>query len=726
MGIASLGTHDAYATPALSVTSPIVSPSGTISKISVEPKSGTVYLFEPVISATRVVSICGGSKKNNARVEIRTSAPATYQRFKLIYDAKRKYWYIRNVKSNRNIDLRHNKTSNGTPLLQYKAKAGSAGQGWVLRPSSRFKDAFEIATTLRKSQVWHIASGQNKNGKRLVLDKDNNAKAEAFYLIPYNAKAITSTCADVSDANGLQIAAGSLADTRTYEISSNYVAKNVEVPGASTADNTPIEIYKDSTSLRQYWRFYAADSGFYYIRNVNSGKALDVRANNQVEGSKVVQYRYDGGNSQKWAIVKGGNATKTTYQLVSAISGLAMGVSGASKSNSARMCLYPTSYGRTVFKLQATQDLFMSDNIYTFKDLGSQKVLQMNTADRTLDQAATIAGSISSNAQKFLVHRVVDAGAQSQYALESTLSGGFLQDTVQTVGAMGDLGQLAMTEVPTDSELTSPAYMYCRWQVVYCTHGFTLRNVGSGRYVYINGSDVRTSINKHSNFSESASGSYLNGVDVSRYQPADIASRINYDFMIVKAGQRGRTGSSVYDNYKAGGVYNQVFKSQAKSVLAHGKMLGMYYYADNLTKATTQAKFFYDIVKNAGLLGKGILVLDYEDGSLLAKSTASERDWIKSFCNEVYKLSKQRCIVYTSQSHAAILDLPNLCQSLGTFFWCARYRTSATIKGYDQGFNSGISCTMYQYTSKGKLPGFNDYLDLNVFYGTRADWKKWL
>lgn len=41
-------------------------------------------------------------------------------------------------------------------------------------------------------------------------------------------------------------------------------------------------------------------SGYYYIKNVRSGKYLTLQGNISDVGTQVIQYTYTGGNNQKW------------------------------------------------------------------------------------------------------------------------------------------------------------------------------------------------------------------------------------------------------------------------------------------------------------------------------------------------------------------------------------------------------------------------------------------
>jgi GH25 family lysozyme M1 (1,4-beta-N-acetylmuramidase) len=696
----------------------------TITQLHSGPVNGATYLLRPVLSYSRVLGVSGSSKKDNAVVELAKCSMASAQKFKLKKSGS--YWFILNQRSGRALRVKNSATANYTKVVQYKCHSSYTSEKWSIKASSKYAGAYLFCPKAKTSKSLHIKGAKDKSGADAVLYGKASSRADSFYLIPYNSAQVTSMASLVSDPSGDAIGVGQGSTDNTYELTSNYVKKNIEVPGGSSAKGTQLDIYKDSTNMRQYWRFYPAGGGFYRIRNVNSGLYVDVKSNNPVSGGAILQYSSSSGNSLKWAVKKSGSGASATYQFINYVSGMALGVVGASSSDKAKLALYPTSYGRTKFKLKVSGDQLLSNSIDTFTALSTGKVLQLNSDSLSETYYASMAKRGAKNIQKFQVHKVAGSGAASQYALEGLVSGGFLEDSVHdTTSAVGNVRQTGVATALTDADLATDAYVWCRWRVVYGGHGFYLQNVGSGRVLDFPGGNLNTSKTWEQTFTYTKSGNWLNGVDVSRYQPSNIASLVNYDFMIVKATQRATSGSKVYNEYKVGGSYNQIFKTQAADVLARGKKLGAYHYADNKSSATTQAKFFVAAVKDAGLVGKAMLVLDYEDSGLLAKSTASEQSWIKGFCNKVYSLTGKRCVVYCSQKHAADIGLPSLCSSLKTLYWCARYRTTGKISGYDQSYDPGISCSIYQYTSNGYLPGYGKALDLDVFYGTRDDWADW-
>jgi putative cell wall-binding protein/GH25 family lysozyme M1 (1,4-beta-N-acetylmuramidase) len=195
----------------------------------------------------------------------------------------------------------------------------------------------------------------------------------------------------------------------------------------------------------------------------------------------------------------------------------------------------------------------------------------------------------------------------------------------------------------------------------------------------------------------------LNGIDVSSWQPANIGDLVDYDFMIAKS-----TQGTWYSNPN--------FHQQANSALWRGKKLGIYHYADGGTDPQAEASYFVNHIQ--GYIGNAILILDYEGEAL-----DNGREWVRSFMREVKRLTGVTCGLYCSSYYIRAQNLNGLCREEGALLWNANYRYNyEPFYAYDQNITPGVECEIYQYTSSGRLPGYDKNLDLNVFYGTPADW----
>lgn len=201
-------------------------------------------------------------------------------------------------------------------------------------------------------------------------------------------------------------------------------------------------------------------------------------------------------------------------------------------------------------------------------------------------------------------------------------------------------------------------------------------------------------------------GSTMNGIDISSWNAGIDISRVDADFIVVKATQ--------------GNWYtNPYFKTWARQILATGKMLGIYHFADGSPNATAEAKHFVNAIK--GYEGKAVLVLDWE-GSALDKGSA----YAKTFLDYVYKQTGVRPMIYMSKSVCTRYNWASVAPNYR--LWVAQYGQN-TPTGYKTNpwtdtttFGAWQQPTMFQYTSKGRISGYGGDLDLNLFYGGKPLW----
>lgn len=200
---------------------------------------------------------------------------------------------------------------------------------------------------------------------------------------------------------------------------------------------------------------------------------------------------------------------------------------------------------------------------------------------------------------------------------------------------------------------------------------------------------------------------YLYGVDVSSNQDADVLQRIKYDFAIVKMG--GNPHGYRWD------YVNPYAKQQVTDALSISGCAGLYWFCYGKLNAHTEADRFVSEVQKLGLVGKVVLVADYEADAL--KKGAK---WLDKFCKRVKAKTDVTPIVYASASVIASQKL----DALGYPLWSANYYYDKLIQGYDTSGmrNDCPSAVIWQFTDKGRLSGYNGTLDLNRFTGTKAEW----
>ena len=196
--------------------------------------------------------------------------------------------------------------------------------------------------------------------------------------------------------------------------------------------------------------------------------------------------------------------------------------------------------------------------------------------------------------------------------------------------------------------------------------------------------------------------SSLRGIDISGWQPDIDTSAIDAYFVLSKATEGTWYVSPVCD-------------AQVQGCISSHKQWGFYHYA-NGGDPIEEANYFYENTKN--YFGSGIPGLDWESkGNVRWNDRAAE--WITDFVNRIHDITNVWCVVYFQ---ASVLN--QIYEQIGNCgLWIAQY-PDYTPTGYqDEPWNEGAySCAIRQYTSVGRVDGYDGNLDLDKFYGDEAAW----
>lgn len=199
----------------------------------------------------------------------------------------------------------------------------------------------------------------------------------------------------------------------------------------------------------------------------------------------------------------------------------------------------------------------------------------------------------------------------------------------------------------------------------------------------------------------------MNGIDISKWQSGIDLSVVKADFVIVKA-----TEGIGYVDKSCDGFFQKA--------LSLGKKLGFYHFARPTNDPIREAEYFYNNCR--GYFGKGIPILDWESGN------TSNVAWAKRWLDRVYQLSGVKPVIYMSES---VVNANNWSSVANADYglWVAKYRDNNPDYNYNIS-NAGsrprvkwwkFYC-MWQWTSSGRLAGYNGNLDCDVFYGDGSTW----
>ncbi len=263
---------------------------------------------------------------------------------------------------------------------------------------------------------------------------------------------------------------------------------------------------------------------------------------------------------------------------------------------------------------------------------------------------------------------------------------------------LDDKGKTAATVADYDAEAS---YYYEKEKAYTIYYGW--QNIDGKRYFFDeNGSCVKgRQIIGGVAYNFGSDGVLLTqgyGIDVSKWQ-GDIdwsqASKC-ISFAIIRCGFRGSSGNIATDPY---------FEKNIVKAKANGVKVGVYFYsrAMNEVQAVEEASLAVSLVKKHGISLP--IYIDMEDSCQLSLTTEQRMNIIRAFCATVQN-SGYSAGVYANKYWLTTYLTPNSLPG-NISIWCAQYNTTCTYKGrYD----------IWQYSSKGSVPGIKGHVDMNISY----------
>ena len=204
----------------------------------------------------------------------------------------------------------------------------------------------------------------------------------------------------------------------------------------------------------------------------------------------------------------------------------------------------------------------------------------------------------------------------------------------------------------------------------------------------------------------------LKGIDISKWQTGIDLSKVDCDFVIVKATE-------------GIGYVDKTCDKFFQKALSLGKKIGFYHFARPTANndPIREADFFYENCK--GYFGKAIPILDWEAEN--KQNVAYAKAWL----DRVYQRSGVKPVIYMSESVANAYNWSSVANA-DYGLWVAKYRDNNPDYNYNMA-NAGTRprvkwwkfYCMWQWTSTGRLNGYSGNLDCNVFYGDGTTWDKY-
>ena len=197
----------------------------------------------------------------------------------------------------------------------------------------------------------------------------------------------------------------------------------------------------------------------------------------------------------------------------------------------------------------------------------------------------------------------------------------------------------------------------------------------------------------------------LNGIDIASYQAGLDFSKVPCDFAIIKATQG--TGYTNPDCVRA-----------VEQAMSLGKGVGVYHYISG-GNAVAEADFFINSILN--WIGKVMICLDWEFDQ---NSAWGNESYLEQVINQVIARTGVPPMIYAPASrYNQVAEVANR-HNCG--LWIAQYANMNPTGYQNTPWNEGAyTCAIRQYSGSGRLNGWNGDLDLDKFYGSLDDFRKY-
>jgi GH25 family lysozyme M1 (1,4-beta-N-acetylmuramidase) len=195
----------------------------------------------------------------------------------------------------------------------------------------------------------------------------------------------------------------------------------------------------------------------------------------------------------------------------------------------------------------------------------------------------------------------------------------------------------------------------------------------------------------------------MNGIDISNWQKGIDLDNVPFDFMICKATQ----GTTFVDRY---------CDTFVQKAIRLGKPWGVYHYVGG-TGWEREASHFVNNIQ--GYIRHGILVIDWEPGQ---NRVWGDQHYLQKLVSKVMELTGVTPLIYASKS----MFPWGVAKDLNCGTWVAQYANTNPTGYQDSPWNeAAYQCTIRQYSDRGRLSGYDGYLDLNKAYITPEQWARY-
>ena len=406
-----------------------------------------IYYIQSSLPGSAMLDVTGASTSNGANVQIWETNGTAAQRWRITPAAGGTYT-IRCAASGKYLDI-SGKVGSTSNVLQWK-QTGDATQRWLIEKNG---NGYIICPEKKPNCALDVTGASSSNGTNVWLYEKNGTEAQKWWLVPAKPKVASERVLDDGIYEMLLTAKPSYA---------------VDLADSAYSNGTNVRLWKRSGTTAQRWRIEWESDGFYSIRNVSSGKLLDVAGTGCAVRGNVQSWSLGKAADRRWAISKNKNGS---YTLTSKASGLALDVAGGKAANGANIRTWLRKAGKSQqFNIVAAAALPEGAcTLYTMLAPTAMAV-DIPGASNEVGLRAQIYTGNGTMAQRFYL-RQADEGT---YTIQAANSGLYLTD------ASGKVVQRKRTGAASQ-----------QWRASIEGNGIVFANVATGKRLAVSGGKAK-------------------------------------------------------------------------------------------------------------------------------------------------------------------------------------------------------------------------------------------
>ena len=626
-----------------------------------------IYQIHSKVKEDKILQL--DTSSNQLQIVNKTDIVNNYNTFKIKY-LQNGYYSIKVVQSEYNLTVENGKNVNGTKIKSQK-QDNSTIQEWIIKRAE--KDSFYIIGRCN-GLYMDITEGKVEAGTKLQMYTGNQTAAQKFKF----EKAKTTLEGKKVLDNGVYYIQSALNNRKVLDIS-----------GGSYNSYANVQLWENEGVQQQRFEVtYNEQEKYYQIRSVNSGKVLDVLGNGKTNKTNVHQYDKNNTVAQQWILQEAGNGY---FHIFSKGAELYLDVDNASAQNGANIQLYEGN-GSNAQKFKFEKTTMIGEETY--------KIAIRNDSNKFFD----ISGGSTAEGANLQIWQ--DSNVNQQvYRVKFDKDKTYCKiiakhsNKVLTVEANNNVVQ--RTDTGADNQ---------RWSIEIVGYRYyKIKSKANGLYLDVDcdGTANGTNIKTYTGYDTNAQKFYfsgvrtLDGIDVSEHQYEINWQQVRnagIDFAIVRVGY----GQHAHQKDK-------YFEQNYDGARAMGLKVGtyLYSYAQSVEDARREA---YNCL--AWLRGRPLdypVFYDIEDSSQAWIDPQTMTDMVKAFC-EIISNAGYKTGVYTYRdwfrNKIYTGQLPGNYQ-----IWLAHYTWDVNKPSDYEGYYN-----IWQYTSRGYVPGINGNVDRNIEY----------